>query len=357
LARPAVCVTFRNTATQEVKFDIEMLSGTGVGVGRPPGSTVGCLIVDSGPPSYFQCTAADNMIGGDATTRAAPSSWLLWANAWAAVPFFGQTAALPMLQKQWERLAETDPEWQGFYVSGLDWDTLYCVRVRARDTSDTVSELWSARVCARTPTEPPVPGSPTVKVEFNELRGVLYASWEGSVRVGYYTVEGGASLNKYAPEVARLVPQPAREPSMIKPFKEQKLELAVPYGLAKAMDGEAYLLRVCAHNVTGKSCSEWASSLGTGTPRSIANASAADTGGVADVRPPPDPAAASTVDRGGLDGAVTPPPNPAAAQSADTSGVAGAGAPAPAASRPVDRSGGTTKSKPIRRDKAVAIQP
>jgi hypothetical protein len=56
-----------------------------------------------------------------------------------------------------------------------------------------------------------------------------------------------------------------------------------------------------------------------------------------------------------------PPPNPAAARAIDTDGVADAVQPPPdsAAARAVDRGGvaGAVKSRPIRRDKAVATQP
>jgi hypothetical protein len=337
LGLPALCVTFRNTATQEVRFDIEM-SGKGR-LGRPSDSRVDCLIpADAGPVFPYQCTAGYNLMGSRVTTRAAPSDWLAVLNAVAVTPFVD--AGMPLVQDLYRRLAETDPEWQGFYVADLDWDTEYCFRIRARDTSDTVSEMWSRWECERTPLVPPVPSAPEVKVEYNELRGTLYATWGEIRRVGYYTVEGRASLDKYSAEVARLIPAAARQPSNATPFRDARLELAVPYGLAKAMDGEAYLLRVCAHNISGKACSDWASNLGTSLPGSIANASVREGDGVADARPPPDPAAARATDLGGVAGAVPAPPDAAAASATEARS-----------------DGAAAKPRPIRRDVSVATQP
>jgi hypothetical protein len=280
--RPALCVRFVNTATEDVRFDV-VITRDGV-PGRPPGSRVGCLrarvpgIANDVPP---ECTAAYNLDGRDTSSRG------------------------------------SEPRNQGFFLAELDFAAEYCVQVRAREAdSGVVSARWSNVHCARTRSAPPIPAVPDVSVAFDPLLGTLTGRWS-SQPFTRYTVEARASLARLAPVVDGLLPAEVR-PGAGSRFLGSAVAVNVPYGLAQAMDGEAYLLRVCAHTYTGSACSGWASSLGAGVPRSIANARRAETGGVADARPSPDTAAARAV---------------------ETSGVADAA------------------KSPIRRDKAVATQP
>jgi len=231
---PALCVQFWNTATESVRFEVELIRD---GVpGWPAGLRIGCLTprppatAVSAPP---RCTAADNLRSTATFARGGGS--------------------------------------EGFFVAELDYDTNYCFRVRSRDDSDTVSELWSAQVCARTRAQPPAPAAPTVAVTFNPLHGTVTGQWQ-TVPSTWYTVQGSSSLNTLAGEVDRLVPAAAHESTASRPFTVGTVELTVPYGLAQAMDGEGYLLKVCAHTVSGTACSGWVSSLGDARPRSVQNA-------------------------------------------------------------------------------------
>ena len=54
-----------------------------------------------------------------------------------------------------------------FNTGPVDFNTQYCVRFRARRTSDdVVSEKWSNYACAQTPATPPKPGKPDFGVTF-----------------------------------------------------------------------------------------------------------------------------------------------------------------------------------------------
>lgn len=54
-----------------------------------------------------------------------------------------------------------------FQTGPVDFSTQYCVRFRARRTSDdVVSEQWSNYACAQTPATPPKPGKPDFGVTF-----------------------------------------------------------------------------------------------------------------------------------------------------------------------------------------------
>ncbi|GEM_PF-6349890 len=59
-------------------------------------------------------------------------------------------------------------DWPYTFVNAADFNTAYCVRFRARRTSDqVVSERWSNWACTRTPIQPPAPSLPAFSTKFD----------------------------------------------------------------------------------------------------------------------------------------------------------------------------------------------
>jgi hypothetical protein len=234
---PGLCVTFTNTATERVVFEYQMTAwGTII---NHAALHYDCL---TGFAQAYSCVAADNF-GGD------------------FIPFAERN--------------KDNPEWasEGFKITDLDFQKQYCVHVRARDYSgpasgalakplseQEVSLQWTDWTCAITsarpvaPQPPPQPVAPKLSVAITKHGDQVTATWQGANYVGYYTVDA-----KTACKAGNAPLLPAEMQGQVSD-RAYTFTLNVAWADAMDMQGNAYVYRVCAHNDSGRACSDWESS-------------------------------------------------------------------------------------------------
>ncbi|HEU5137438.1 MAG TPA: hypothetical protein VFU13_20010 [Steroidobacteraceae bacterium] len=190
LEEPAVCVRFRNTATEDVGF---LMNWTENG----------------------QLQSSDVHMRADCIRHSAQHYSCNALRQW----FSGNTNVEPA-----DRLSElinpspdgrfiSDREFpEGFRVKGLAHDTEYCFRFRAIDRFAVISAHWSGYTCVRTPPAPPEPLAPQAPkvtglqptsglgVEGDGQLFRILVEWHKSAEeelraVGWYTIQYGDGKN------------------------------------------------------------------------------------------------------------------------------------------------------------------
>jgi hypothetical protein len=234
--RPQVCVTFVNTATEDVRFEAE-ITANGEPVGRI-GTAINCLFSHAGTLLALfnseNCTASENFAGMLVTTHRVNGNRSTGS----------QTAAF--LQ--------------------VAFDTEYCFRFRARDASnDMVSENWTNWTCAHTIPEPAKPlkpkllsavvAGPAASNDFKTHRVVVAWGSPQTLRaeqIGHYTLEAKAVDPKYN-TIEKLIPSNKAYDST-----ERSASIDLPPLMVQANNGAPpeFLIKVCAHNASGSACSD-----------------------------------------------------------------------------------------------------
>jgi hypothetical protein len=234
---PQVCVVFTNTATEEVRFEVE-LKENGRPVGKIGTGGVGCIFfkdpINAQRLSATNCAAAHNFGGYRVPTT----------HAVDGPQTSGSQAAI---------------------FGKVSFDTEYCFRFRARDASnEMVSLKWSNWTCVRTAAAPPKPlkpklvGAAAVEPAWSDDLTTLaphriVVDW-GIVKpetVGHFTLEAKAVDPKYKVIESLVSPETEYAPS------ERQASFNVPPGMIALNKGEVpeLLITVCAHNVAGAACS------------------------------------------------------------------------------------------------------
>jgi hypothetical protein len=231
LTGPQICVSFTNTAAEPVRFEYEF--------------TRNGAAFDARSHIIAECMDGNNVLHCDEA---------------ALAHFWGSSNG---------RYARGRGAAHSFLLRHLEDATAYCMRVRTRDDTDTVSEQWSAWACLTTSPPPPAPVAPQVSVQASPSGDRVTVRWSSQTPVGngvlgYYDVEARTSIGDIG---VALVPSDVRRAIEDRRFTEHQFTLDVPWGAGTQMQGEAYYYRVCAVNVAGRTCSDWASSLGEQTPR------------------------------------------------------------------------------------------
>ena len=237
---PAVCVEFDNTASEPVRFDIEFtVNGTKVDDGRPPAKCTRA----GGPRKYQKpltnCEAATHFNQGSGRGYAVVGRTSIDTDR------FGNTV-LP----------------QAFRLNDLEYDSTYCFRFKARRVSDqVVSETWSNWVCAQTGGQPPKPSAPQNLVAVYTPGGL---DWRTNPPLVVLQWSPG---DRSAVEQIVLKESPKTLPSGFFEIKRVEGEVArfVDTPTEAEVDpngGTATIFyRVCAVNISGKSCSKPASTF------------------------------------------------------------------------------------------------
>jgi hypothetical protein len=135
--RPLLCGIFHNTASENVRFEMEVTRN-----GAP--FTIG--------PATMTCNpnGGHKIPGGNGTYA---QDEICWHPAEA--------------YQRDKDVAHGGIDWPYTFVNPADFNTAYCVRFRARRTSDqVVSELWSNWACTKTPAQPSAPSLPAFSTTF-----------------------------------------------------------------------------------------------------------------------------------------------------------------------------------------------
>jgi len=238
---PKICVQFQNTATEAVGFLMHWTEN-GVVIPSDLRGRSECRLKEA---QYFYCHALDRWFSGK--TSITPPDKLSQLTHPTYDPRF-----------------TTDREYpEGFRVTNLAYDSEYCFSFRSVDRYGVISGDWSGAVCARTPSppgEPTMPGTPTITgvlatsgagVEGDGTPFKLLVEWPrpdaNAGNIGWYELEsliGSAWLasgQRHYPER----------------FANQREELEVVLeGREDTDPTKRRALRVCAHNVVHKACSQ-----------------------------------------------------------------------------------------------------
>lgn len=217
---PALCVQFRNTASEDVGFWMEW--------------------TENGAPMSSDLRGRSACI-----TRSAQAYSCFALQGW-----FGDQS-----RRTQYRSIRNLPE--GFIVKSLGWDTEYCFRFRAVDDDGVISGDWSGFACLRTPLAPAVPPvvEPPKVTAIQPTTGVgvvggptpfkLLVEWAPPPgkdwrTTGWYSVEYLKS-GRWMP-LGKVMPQDSGmetvldSPALESPEKRQAV-------------------RVCSVNVSGQNCS------------------------------------------------------------------------------------------------------
>lgn len=256
---PAICVYFDNTATEQVRFEFMFYENNRL---TSPNEFV-AYCFDKGRYGY-DCTGA--LFFGEGVTDYTPGP--------GREPIRRNGFYLSTDRQCWLSAGEDGG------CRALKFDTKYCLRVRTRDDSDTVSEIWSAPACVRTPPRPAKPTPPTVTVEASKRGDRIRVSWEGGGDIGSYDIEGKTSR----PDVDfELIPPEIAKAMQNRRNSSGSFTLDIPWGVAADMEGEAYIYRACGMNISGRACSDWVSSLGDTPPKSFKKEALKERAGVGSV--------------------------------------------------------------------------
>ena len=157
---------------------------------------------------------------------------------------------------------------QAFYLPGLEFDTQYCIRVRAGHANlsgSNTNASWSEWRCARTAMAPPIPPAPMLP----QVTLLPASSGHGSIGAGeparmlvewlraeesieestvaYYEVQRSDRFGRNWTRKQTLA---------VGTLHSQTAEAAIPFSVADELGPDRqYLFRVCAGNVSGLSCS------------------------------------------------------------------------------------------------------
>lgn len=206
---PRVCGGFHNTASERVIIEMEFTKN-----GQP--------------------ARADKMTCGQADQS--PASAVCWTR---------------MIQEErFDRSKELR-----FDIRELDFDTQYCVRFRARRTSDEmVSEIWSAWACARTPARPGIPRAPQFKIDFTTNSN--FCRVQNVIEI---THTGFEDYNEHQTTISD-----ATGPDSGNRVTEQSALYYKPHIVKNGMKPDCFqvplehtwvYVEVCALNVAGRTCS------------------------------------------------------------------------------------------------------
>jgi hypothetical protein len=165
---------------------------------------------------------------------------------------------------------ESDRDKQkGFFIENAAFNTEYCFRFKAQEKSNgVVSELWSAWACTRTPDRPPLPPPPhTPEVDFLKADDApgrpgaptpprVLVKWNplgDESLVAYYIVEeSSAAYHTPWPPATSVGAEDARY-RIPRGTGEHMIDF--PPDSPQVNPQNRYMYRVCAVNVSGKSCS------------------------------------------------------------------------------------------------------
>jgi hypothetical protein len=247
-ALPAVCVEFDNTASEKVGFDIEMtVNGEKVSEGRPHATCFGipnapksgcinCGIQYQGGPNY-NCEAATNFNQGSGSAFATGRSRIDQVDGRTVLP-------------------------QGFRLNDLEYDTAYCFRFKARRASDgVVSELWSNWACAQTAeSPPPKPTAPQNLVATYMPGGMDWRKQPPKVSLKWAKGEHTADQTVQKKSKA-YDPNQFREIVVLKRGEAEFSEIPTEDDVDPNGRTASILYRVCAVNISGKACSQSASTF------------------------------------------------------------------------------------------------
>ena len=144
-------------------------------------------------------------------------------------------------------------------IKGLAFDTQYCFRFIAEDESGVRSKLWSGWVCGRTDSAPPVPAAvgqlQLTPIAGTSGRGEVGGSTPDRLLVEWRAPGTESNIAWYAIETARIAQQPAFVEDgllRVKPSRQAGYEAVYD----RAIDpNNPILIRVCSVNISGRSCS------------------------------------------------------------------------------------------------------
>lgn len=232
---PSLCVSFKNTASEKVKFDMEW------------------AIFDRG---YKQASLSPPGIHADCYPRTAEQHLCLALTA--GIQSGGRKGSY----------IQSGGKSEGFIVKDLDWGKNYCFRFQSVNEDQVISENWSWWVCKVTQLAPPVPIAPGKPIltaipasdGLHKMGGAtparLFIKWKGSPSPNnhfrrYLVQRYDTERKRWGDEIT--VNAPAEEATV-------DIDAKTP-GLA---------IRVCAANISGAACSDPASfisaNLGSSAP-------------------------------------------------------------------------------------------
>lgn len=227
---PKMCLEFKNAANEMVGFLLEWTEN-----GRPMSPNLsGRAECRDGDAQFYYCTALQKWFSGNSRIDGTGSS-------------------------RWIRDSEY---FEGFRVTKLAYDSEYCFRFRAVDSSGVPSASWSGWTCARTRPQPPSPGAPPTP----QVTAMAATSGKGEVGPGTpfrVLVEWEPPVNEhllvgsYTIELKReqgwVVITHVRTSSGNEGFVE------FPNG---SNQDESYMFRVCSQNIVDTACSPVARTSG-----------------------------------------------------------------------------------------------
>jgi hypothetical protein len=238
---PAVCVEFNNTATEPVRFDIEFtVDGVSVGENRPRATD----LPDS-HPARRHCIGCEPFKDLPDHISGAAQNFNYGSDRYA--PMEGRTGSL-------NRFGDPIPTY-GFKVVGLEYDSDYCFRLKARRASDAVvSENWSNWTCARpvapvAAAAPPMPSAPEyVTAEY------LPGGKDWRVKPPTVVVRWGYGSHAASYSVSRDPPAGGRGSISRKGEAREAVDTLTEEDIAANEANPSIVYKVCAINAAGSAC-------------------------------------------------------------------------------------------------------
>jgi len=251
---PMVCVSFNNTASEPVVFDIEFtVDGVKVdGAFDPthPGPGQRPQAVNHDRPFNYPRSGC---IGPGCVPRQHYENF----SPQAVAAFNGHSAVVNSRTGDRNDAGMAIPP-QGFRIIRLDYGVTYCFRFKARRVSDDmVSAVWSNWACATTDAPPPKPAAPPwVTTEYTpggrDWRvnpPTVLVEWGRSANAGFYVVDRLLSASDER--------RPQSEPNSDIKEVGGHYQLLSDLGERDVADNErspSLIYRVCAVNVSGYAC-------------------------------------------------------------------------------------------------------
>ncbi len=216
---PILCGQFNNTATEEVRIEIEETKN-----GAP-------FAMDT---SKFNCSNLPQQAVKH------------WDGSITYIPH----AICYTLGRTYQRKS-TDPAIAYvFETGGVDWNAQYCVRFRARRVGDdVVSQQWSNYACATVPPAPSAPSRPDFNVTFSGSQSYT----PGNAAPG--------QVGRIVPAVIQVAPaSPSQRPNLTQlkvggrteswsyEPKPEQLSFSIPPG------DPTLAVEMCAYNFSGHAC-------------------------------------------------------------------------------------------------------
>jgi hypothetical protein len=236
---PAICVEFRNTATEEVGF---LMNWTQNGQ-LMPSDLRGRSDCRNRSAQHYYCHALKEWFLGDSHVN--------------QLDHVSQ-----LINPTSDRRFTTERDHpEGFRVNNLLYDTEYCFRFRAVTRYGVISGDWSGYTCARTLLPPGPPGAPAppkvTGIQSTSGEGVvgsgtpfkLLVEWAKSQRadpnLGWYSVELWNGQNWYAT-------RDRAHPLRFTGDDPHETVIELPQ---EGASGKRHAARVCAENIQHKACS------------------------------------------------------------------------------------------------------